>query len=358
MKIATWLLLVIVLVMPALADEEPGPDESDSGWIVLPNLGYSPERGFIIGGAAQYYSVPAPGAPTDTFGFNAIYGTEGNYSARIFTDYRFGSGGPLLEAGLGVSLASDEFAGTGRRPELEDDPDMFEVLEVDVSTSLLFAHSDTIRVGPTALVNITDIRDVEEGGLLDSGGFEGSDGAVLSGVGARARYDTRDSNVYATEGLYADVSGLGFMPELAASSRFASAKLDLRGFHSPVDNFVVGGQLTLESVAGNPPIQGLATFGGSNMMRGVPRGLYRDNHAVAGQLELRTPRLWRFSGVLFGGAATDASDPSGFVDEPPVAAGGIGLRFAVAPEQNQNLRFDVAWDGERISPYISFGEAF
>ena len=355
---ATLAVVLFFALVLSAAGDEPDTDYPDNGWIALPSIGYSPENGFILGAAAQYYSVPAPAAPTDSVGLNAIYGTEGIFSAGAVTNYRFAGNGLLLEAGLGVSRSSDEFAGIGRRPRLEDDPEEYEVLEVNVVTSLLFPLTSAVSVGPVAGVTVIDIRETEQDGLLETGDIAGSDGAVLTPLGVRARYDARDSNVYTTRGFYADVLARGFMPEWGSSSRFGSAKLDLRGFYTPVDNFTFGAQVTSESVVGEAPFQGLATFGGANIVRGVRSGRYRDNHAVAGQLELRSPMLWRFRGVLFAGAATVGDTPATLIDEPPVAAGGAGIRFAVASEQNQNLRLDIAWDGESISPYINFGEAF
>lgn len=355
--IAFIVFLTAAAIMTASAEETESEDV-DSGLIVLPSLGYSPENGFILGGALQRYSVPYAGAPTDSVGLSVIYGTEGVFRGSATTDYRFGRDGALLETDMGLARSSEEFAGIGRLPVLEDQPEEFEVFEIDVSASLLFPLSTTVSVGPTAGIAYIDVRQVEDGGRLDSEQISGSDGAVLSGIGGRVRYDTRDSNVYATEGFYADWSVRGFMPEWGSSTRFGSTKLDVRSFFSPAEGLVIAGQTTLESVVGAVPFQGLPTFGGANIVRGIRSGRYRDKHALTSQFELRTPRVWRFSGVVFAGAGTVADTPGNIFSDYPVIAGGAGVRFAVDPEQNQNIRFDLAWNGNEISPYINFGEAF
>lgn len=93
-------------------------------------------------------------------------------------------------------------------------------------------------------------------------------------------------------------------------------------------------------------------------MRGYPEGRYRDDIAVQGQLEYRFPIVWRFGGVVFGAAGQVASSIAEIDLSGLPLAGGIGLRFAVNPEENINIRIDLAFTREGPGFYVNLREAF
>lgn len=94
------------------------------------------------------------------------------------------------------------------------------------------------------------------------------------------------------------------------------------------------------------------------MMRGYYGGRYRDKKFLGSQVEYRFPIYKRFSGVTFGSAGQVADEMSDFGFSRFKFAAGLGLRFAVLPKENLNLRFDVAHGNETLNYYIVLAESF
>ncbi len=353
-------VFLLVFATPAFADYP------DTSWLVLPNAGFTPELGFILGVSGQYVSIPAEGAPADSVTFSGIYGTTGTFSLAALATNHLLDSLLLLETGTRLSYSPEEFFGLGRSPEFSESPEPYDALGFGLGGSALFRVGEQVRVGPVIDVVFSDIHARKNGGALDSGltngrEIRGADGSLSIAVGPRVRFDSKDNAIFPSSGVYAD-SATTFVTTLS-NGVFMTTGLDLRGFISTFEDTVFAGQVTVDQIIGpdsigEPPFVLLPTFGGSNRVRGVEAGRFRDNTAVTAQIELRSPRVWRLRAVAFLGAGTVAEGPSDIGGAAAVVAGGGGIRFAVSADGDQHLRLDIAWDGENISPYISFGEAF
>jgi outer membrane protein assembly factor BamA len=113
-----------------------------------------------------------------------------------------------------------------------------------------------------------------------------------------------------------------------------------------------------EFIDGAPPFQSLATFGGSNILRGYYYGRYRDKNCVALQVEYRIPVWWRFGLVGFAGVAQVADKINHFASNRFWFAGGLGLRFFWNPEERISLRLDYGIGTNSSGMYITATEAF
>ncbi len=351
-------LLCVIAGLPA--DQAAGlearsdSEEPERGVVLLPVIGYSPEDGLILGGAALFFSVPYPGAPTDTVSTNLIYGTAGTFVANLITDHRVGAGLTLqTEARAGRSVG--EFFGIGMDADAEE---QFTQLRLATAASLLFPLSERMGIGPSYQLSYLNVLQTDAGGALETGELRGSDYAVATGPGARAMYDSRDSNIYPGRGLYADVDLRGYPFWLGSSDTFWRSRIDTRYFVSLAPSLILGGQTVLLQSGGDVPFQFLPTIGGSNTLRGVLEGRYRDTVSLSTQAELRFPLVWRFGAVAFGGAGRVASSLGALGFDDIATAAGLGLRFAVNPEQRLNIRVDLAHNGEELSVYVNFQEAF
>lgn len=350
-RMAVTLLLALLAGLGAdhASGQENGgeEDQSDRSVIALPAIGYSPEDGFILGGAVLFYSTPEPDAPTESIGGNVIYGTAGTFVGSLFTDHRIGERNLILETRLGLTRAYRDFYGIGMSP---GEAQNYLSLDIDAQGSLLFPLNEEISLGPAYSARFIN--------LLDPQMLGGSTGTFATGPGMIVRYDGRDSNVYTREGVYAELRGSGFPSFLGSSDPHYRGEADFRGFVPLGESSALGAQAVALVSAGEVPFQLLPTFGGSDLVRGILEGKFRDRVALAAQSEFRFPILGRFSGVAFIGAGRVGENIPDAVIGLPVAAGGAGLRFAVDPEQNLNLRVDIAYDGESPAFYINFMEAF
>lgn len=338
-----------------LPPDEVAPAGPVRGVVPLPVFGVSPEDGVLLGAAALFFRVPEPGAPTDTISTNAFYGTRGTFSLNVGTDHRMGDRGLNLLTFHRASIFSSDFYGIGMDA---NDAETFETLELRARGAVLFPVVPRVTVGPSYVVNYYDTRSTEAGGALASGAVRGADGTFAVGVGARSIFDSRDSNVYPTEGAYIDLITHGFPTFLGSSDTFWLGALDTRYFVSPWPWLTLGGQAVLELSAGDVPFQFLPSIGGGDLMRGVLDGRYRDAVSLAAQIEARFPIFWRFGGTIFAGAGRVAPSLDQLALDNLATAAGVGVRFAVNPEQRLNVRFDLAHDGEELKVYVNFQEAF
>ncbi|TVQ40341.1 MAG: hypothetical protein EA384_03540 [Spirochaetaceae bacterium] len=350
-RIAALLLVVSVALIAAMADE---PGGSVRGVVPLPVVGYSPEDGLILGGAALFFRVPQPGAPTDTVSTNLIYGTAGTFAFNIVTDHRVGDG-LILQTEARAARSVGEFYGVGMHA---DNKEQFVQLKLESGASLLFPVRPRVAVGPSYQLSYLNILETDSDGTLATGEVRGSDYIVATGPGARAVYDSRDSNIYPTRGAYVDLDVRGYPLWLGASDTFWRSLLDARYFVSLAPSLILGGQTVLLLSGGDVPFQVLPTVGGGYRLRGILDGRYRDNVAFSTQVELRYPILWRFSGTAFLGAGRVAAGLDRLAPDELAVAGGLGLRFAVDRDQRLNIRVDMAHDGEELSMYVNFQEAF
>jgi hypothetical protein len=97
---------------------------------------------------------------------------------------------------------------------------------------------------------------------------------------------------------------------------------------------------------------------GQHDLRGYERGRYRDEVHVAGEVELRRPLFWRFSGVTYAGLGQVAPELGELDDHNLLWSAGFGLRFQLTRESQLNYRSDVAWGRDGFEFYFSLGEEF
>ena len=94
------------------------------------------------------------------------------------------------------------------------------------------------------------------------------------------------------------------------------------------------------------------------MMRGYYAGRYRDKKFIGSQVEYRFPLYRRLSGATFASAGQVADQVNEISFSGFKLAGGLGIRFAVLPKENLNLRFDIAHGNEALNYYVVLAESF
>ena len=361
MRIIAIALLLATLSFGLAAQESPNsgnPEEADRGIIPIPALGYTPETGFILGVAAIYFSVPAgtdDALQTTNIGANLLYGTVGFFNLGLSAEMPVREDRFYFEGGLGISRANREYFGLG----LEDDGvEEFTQFQVGANGALLYRVTPNFRIGPSYRIDYVEVLENESGGKLEDDAVEGTDWALLSGPGVRAAYDTRSSTFFPRRGVYVTANSSVSTEVLGASSTFGRTTLDARGYREIFPDGIVAGQARFSAAYGGTPFQYLPFLGGQNELRGFIEGEIRDNVTVLTQGEFRFPIAWRFSGVAFFGVGTSGEDLGSILWDELQPAGGGGLRFALNPEQDINLRLDFAHNGRDLAVYFGFGEAF
>ena len=186
----------------------------------------------------------------------------------------------------------------------------------------------------------------------------GFKGGSFSGVGASFNYDTRDDPFTAKNGTFIDAK-INFLNGDYKHSYF---EIDGRKFFSQ-NNKVLALQTKIYSTSGRVPFWALPKLlnqtGNSFIFRGLPDGRYRDNNAIASQIEYRHSFQNRLGFVLFGSAGTVFQSWPVASDSQVKIAYGVGLRYQLRKDSAENLRLDIGFSpNEPVGLYILFKEAF
>ena len=326
------------------------------GWAVLPAVFYLPEWGFSATAAALVYfrtdrdsdkksELRAEGTVTNRGGFST------SLKPKLWL-------GPYkLRSKLALSQREREYYGIGNDTP-SSDGEIYDSRYVALYLEGMRQVVGPWRVGVTGYIKKTTMLTLEPGGLLDMDTATGSDGGLLSGVGILAEYDTRDDTYGPRDGILAQSSVRVYNGTLGSDYDFVQIDLDFRRFIGLPWGHVLGVHARSEMRFGDSPFNDTSNAGGKSLLRGMLKGRYRDNHMAGAQLEYRLPLWWRFGAVGFAGLGRVASELDQFDLSGWKYSVGAGLRFAVKPKDNVNVRMDIgAADGE-MNVYLDILESF
>jgi outer membrane protein assembly factor BamA len=217
-------------------------------------------------------------------------------------------------------------------------------------------HSD-LRLGGTYDFWYEDVSETEDGGIIDSGEVQGSEGGISSGLGIRATWDTRDNIYYTKHGAFFDVGAVYHGGILGSDYDYSLFIFDFRYFLPLFGANSLGLRARLRASAGDTPFQAMPRIGGSNLLRGYPEGRYRDMTSSSLQAEFRSGYLWRLGFAVFGSLGNVAGRLGDLPDAPIRYTLGCGMRVRLNNE-NFNLRIDVGFGENTSGFYLVAGEAF
>jgi hypothetical protein len=336
-------------------------EEQKKQTALIPLIFFTPETSLAFGAALLHISTPAErstGSRPGVWQALAYYTLRNQVLAKAEVEQYFKGGGIKLDAEGEASVFPDKYWGTGPDTPPDDEED-YTPFEFTLNGGLLWEIYPGLYAGPRYRFSYFDVRERQPGGLLDQGTVTGSDGTVVSGLGAQITCDRRDYVIYPRKGYILDLRALAYSDFLGSSENFLQTEFDYRHFFPLFVKHVFALQFLLELSSGSVPFHMLPELGGQHMMRGYYEGRYRDLKYTAFQAEYRFPLFWNFGGVVFGSTAKVAPDMNTLLSARNFrASGGAGIRYAVDRERYVNLRVDLAFSAEGFSIYFDIFEAF
>lgn len=353
--LAGLLVALAVTSVPASGTAAAGPQR----WSVLPVMGYSTETTLFVGGMAIHYLPQRPqtrGSSIPTVGFGSL---KGQYQVFVVPDLYTVANTYRLEGALGVQKwpASYYRRGNGAGPETVDY--QANGIELELSAQRRFGgHRDSrggFFAGPLLRVVLNEVSWKESGSCPI---VAGADGGALVGIGLATSYDTRDVPGAPLAGDYVTYTLGLHHPWMGSDYDYTLHLLEARHYHGLGHQRVlaVGGDLRL--ISGAPPFREQSSPDGIGQLRGIENGRYHDTHLLSLQVEYRQPLRGRTGGVVYLDAAQVAPRVGSLSLDAFHFAPGMGLRFALNPEQRFNLRFDVSWVDGGPGVVFTAGEAF
>ncbi len=334
-------------------DDEKKTDEKNWGFAPLALPFHSPETKWGVGGTVIYYNNPDPGNPASKLDEIQIYGAftqNMQMAAGIKTD-RFYSGDDYKLSGqLEADKWPDSFwgIGPGTREDMEEE---YTDSTFYVTASFMKKINNMFYIGPLYRYRHINMVETDKGGLLAGDTIEGHKGAVTTGPGIHLNWDERDSIYYPLKGFLFEIICSAYRKELGGEFNYLKFEANHRHFIQIYGDHVFALQGKVQFSKGTVPFQNMYRMGGQDIMRGVYRGMYRDNNHIAGQAEYRFPLIWRFGGALYGSMAEVAPSIDEFNVDNIVYAWGTGLRFTADTKEHINFRLDFGFD-EDLGPSI------
>ncbi len=181
---------------------------------------------------------------------------------------------------------------------------------------------------------------------------------LQSGVGFKISRETRDNRLNAKEGSLVFFEFMNYGKWIGSKFAYNSVLFDFRKYITPIEWLTIAGQFYAEAKFGNVPVQSLALMGGDNRMRGIYIGRFRDKTMIEGQVELRIPIYWIFSGTVFSGLGEVAPNLGDYTMKGVKWTYGFGLRLSVNEATRTNIRFDIGFFEHHPLFFFTFSEAF
>lgn len=358
-------------------------------FLVIPAIGSQPATGFFFGGVAQYtfkgkqaadkYSVANLGITYTTkkqwlinvknnilLNNNKIF-LSGDYRLYIFSQPNYGLGSDIIphhskQDGFSIDSIAQPM-----------DYDYFKFHQ-----SVSFEVTKNFYVGGGVNLDwYTSIKDdnldVENGQLTYHYNYSQEHGFsnleyFLNGVSLNFVHDSRDNQVNATHGWFANIN-YRFNPVLFNNQKYSNVlHAEYRHFipvSSKNKNYILAiwtyGQFVTH---GSVPYLNLPAIGWDQRSRsgeGYTQGLFRGNGLIYLSTEFRFPITCNqmFSGTVFTNFVTASNNDNNtalFKSVQPAA--GVGLRILIDKKTRTNLIVDYAWGNNSKGFYLNAGETF
>jgi outer membrane protein assembly factor BamA len=331
--------------------------------LILPLIARSIETDWSIGVAGSF-----------TFRFNrqdtltrtsntqvlALYSLRKQFIAAINGTTYFPGERYILNHQLSYSYFPDKFWGLGKEAPLKyEESYLFKQYYV----YLHFQRKLQSRFFAGVLYEYQRLLtvDYQPGGLFDQLAVQGRYPYHISGAGLSLTYDSRNNAFAPDWGGFFQVYFNHFSPAFGSDFQYTNYVVDYRRFINIYREQVLAIQGYVFFNAGDAPLRSLASFGGSNSMRGFYDGRYRSKNQIVLQAEYRVPLFWRLGAVGFAGIGNVGNRVSELNFEELKYSYGGGIRLALNRKERLNLRIDYGWGlGENVSNglYFQLGEAF
>jgi hypothetical protein len=350
-------------------DEESSSDDesrlipprlSHAGIVYLPKVSYSSETSFgfgveIVRPFRWPNSHPAT-RDSDIRGKGRVT-LEGQLQAEFRTNFHLSQGRWAIKTKLEYDDRPQRFWGIGPDTPAENQ-------ELNRPRTLLgYAEIirtlfDGLRLGVRYEIQHTRYIETEPGGIVETGGLPGSEGAHVSGLGVLLDWDTRDRLYAPRSGWWVQFFGMTFSQRLGSEYDFNQYNLDARHYQSLAFDHVLATQFFVYTARGGAPFWRYAALGGRAHTRGYRKARYLDRVLLAFQGEYRAPVWWRISLVGFAGLGNVAPQFRDLQLETLRPTLGAGIRIGVRDRDDLQIRGDMAYGQDSLRFYLGVGDSF
>ena len=336
------------------------PSKPPLRWVVAPFAGYSPETSWQFGIGGKLLFPPSADSTRTSFIAVSVRYTLEN---QIITTPEYTIFSPheryIHRGELAFRKFPQFYYGIGNASP-ETNEELFSFTELGVEHLTYRRVHQQLYAGLGFRYTETYDIDLDPDGALSSEGLRGAEPYRAVGFDVGVMLDNRNNVLNTTSGMLAEFRQRIHRKALGSDFDYSVGVLDVRNYWKPFTrrDDIVAVQLFGYFSQGETPFIELATLGGDMIMRGYYEGRYRDNNLLAAQAEYRWHIWENFGAVGFIGFGDVASKFNEFSLPDLKPSVGAGLRYALIPEENLNVRLDFAVGKGTTNFYINIAEAF
>lgn len=370
MRIAPLVALCIgarVLTAQSAADSTARTDDQGGGsstLVPLPVLFYQPETGTGFGAIVSYYfrlgdATVRRTTRTSYVSLMAIRTVKRQTVLWLQGDV-FPAGARYRVSGDGgYSRFPTKYWGLGNEASSNAEED-YTPDTIELNLEALARLSRTWYAGPSLTMRHRRLVAVDSVGTLMARSGPHASTARVIGIGGILARDSRDNTVFPRAGGFDQLRVAGFHSAIGSQFDYWSVTADARRYVSVAPGHVVALRALAIAGSGERPFDLLPQLGGDVLLRGYFEGRFRDRQLVAGQVEYRSPVLWRLGAVGFVSAGQVQPGLDDFRLDAFKTTVGAGLRLQLSRREGLNIRADYGWgvDVGEGGFYLAIGEAF
>jgi outer membrane protein assembly factor BamA len=326
---------------------------------VLPVIGSAPETGVVGGATVLRVHRTDAAATTRPSAAQAYASYTAKHQVRLFADVDRWSPGNVWRVNAHAEFQRyplPYFGIGGSTPEAAEEwytaRSTFGSLTVQRKLPAALFAAITYRLSSTTIVETAD------DGVLRDGAVPGTAGGRVGQLQLAAMRDTRDNIFAPASGSFVQVATARAAAGFGSDYGFARHTLDARRYWSLGGGTVLARPGVAEATRGDAPFDQLSLVGSSTILRGYPRGRYRDRDLAAAQAELRQHLTGRLGAALFAGAGGVAHSLADLRGRDLVPSYGLGLRWLLLPREGTTVRIDYGRGKGSGGLYVAFNEAF
>ena len=331
-------------------------------WVVAPVVAYAPETSwqFGVGGKLLFRPRRALESSRTSFVAFAIRYTLNNQLLASPEYTLFSYDERYIQRGEVAYIQFPRlFYGIGNDTPVENE-ELFSSTVFSVEHLVYRNLFSKLYAGLGFRYALTYALEAVQDGRLASGRLTGIDGNQAVGWSMGLMFDNRDNVLSTTSGILAEFRQRFHRKFLGSDFNYSVGVLDVRHYTTPFKNRrdIIASQIYGYFSLGDTPFTELAPLGGDMIMRGYYEGRYLDNLLLAVQTEYRV-HIWKNLGAVgFVGLGDVAEEFRSFNFPDLKPSAGAGVRYTLIPEENLNIRVDVAFGKATNNFYINISEAF
>ncbi len=352
--------ITVFLLLATLSAKAQIRDSFDIKNSFVPIVFYLPETSLGFG-AAGILAFKKKNAPEEQRFSQVLYSASYTLKNQILILFPYEMYSPGMrnryKGELGFYRYFYNYYGVGGNT----DEEVFETYDV-VFPRLEFSATRFLRkglgVGAGIRADLYNITETEAGGLLETQQPIGWEGGTKINFQGLFLFDNRDNINGAYKGTYAEIVYQQSLNFLGSDFGYQKWEVDLRHYLPLGDKTVLASQAWLTFASDGVPFFDMAHLSTSSRARGISDRRFIAADMYSFQTELRIPLWGRFRANVFGTYNLIPEERLSPFDGTNVYTFGAGLRYILAKENRNCLRFDVARGEGRTNFYLTVNEAF